>query len=533
MTGRRSPREGRRKRRIAAAALALLATGSVASTAGAQFPRIAPPPPCTTPATLEGALATAAPARAGVPRILIAPAIRHIGPRAYAYAAQAIVTRLRERLGRDRRLEVLPEGLVDRTIYLSGADVDSAVRLLNVQWTLESVVDPGGTVDSLTFVMRKAGGAVAWRATYYVPRQTLTSIERALAQGIVRAAIGPDAVEPPRLAGSPGRAEADDLLARAEFVQRERFAHAADSARRLYERAFALDTQSTVVAVRLARIYATILEQDPAVGLSPEGALRRADDLTSFALRMDSTNAEAWTVRAITARLRDPVSFTGVLAAHERAIAAAPGSPDAVHQRGETWLLMGEPARAESDFRRALTLERGRAQSLTALAVLESRQGHAAAVCALTNAAIGADPFEPDSYALRALARLQLTQTRDAYADAEVAGRLAAEPWTSALRVMIDEAASNVDEAQIRGRELVRRYLAPKATHSVRDASWIAMALAEVGNLPYAMEALTRARPVGRALLTAMADRRLDSIRKDASFVRLSAEARGAKAVER
>jgi tetratricopeptide (TPR) repeat protein len=311
------------------------------------------------------------------------------------------------------------------------------------------------------------------------------------------------------------------------YLLRDPSVTAADSVRRLLERAFASDTTSPLIAVVLARTYLQVLERG---GVNPpltRGlALRRVDELTKFALARDPRRIDAWTTRAVAARVRDTLAFSGALDAHAKALAITPRSADAVHELAMTFIALGQDADAASALRQSLALEPERGSSLQALADIELRARRYREACAYSNAAVAAAPFNADAYAVRARARLQLGQARDAYADAETAGKLSREAWTQGLWLLTEVSAGNYDGAAALGRQLARRFLAPGQKLTVKDAAMLSMAWIRLGDTRRGIEALTRARPRGRLLNTMLRDRAFDSVRQQPDFRALMASAK-------
>src|SRR4030095_9242742 len=123
-------------------------------------------------------------------------------------------------------------------------------------------------------------------------------------------------------------------------------------------------------------------------------------------LLADSATADAWTARAIFQRVRDPRDYAGAVAAHERAVKASPRGADAHEEFATTLLGLGRDDAAEMRVRQALAIERDRAASLRLLAELEYLGRRYANACAVVNASIAADSYDPLAYALRARARV-------------------------------------------------------------------------------------------------------------------------------
>jgi tetratricopeptide (TPR) repeat protein len=271
----------------------------------------------------------------------------------------------------------------------------------------------------------------------------------------------------------------------------------------------------------------TTLERGGEIAGYPGNAgLRRVNELIGRALAADST-AEGWTIRAMLARVVDPVRFAGALDAHLRAIRVNPGDSDAEHEYGVTLLRLGNPRGAETHFRRALALEPGRADTFAMLAWMDLQASRWESACLLTNASIGAWPYNPLPYAVRAEARLRLSDARNAFSDAELVRRLGSGAWVEALRVLVSNGASNVEEARRQVMALTAAWLAPGAHLTILDAEYLAVAYLTMGDERRAIECLRRARPMGTDLRVLLRGPRLAAIRRDTAVVRMLAESDG------
>lgn len=505
--------------------LVLGVTAGAPRDAGAQFQRIVPPPPCVVPAS---AGMRPAPRTAGARRpLLLVETIDATTTELHThYLPWALAERVRERLRRAPGLSLVTDGSHERALYEAGGDADSAAGLLGAEWIVrgKSASIPGGVTVTLSLARREASSS-AWTSTYRLPAQPFAVVEAAIARDVVGAILGKGGTVPARAGGAPRSADADVLLAEGEFIARASSITATDSARITLERAFAADTSSPLIAVRLASTYLHLAERGAggAVGgMSIAALLRRADELATFAARRGGRRADAWTTIAQVARARDTLSFGGVLVAHARAIAAVPRDAAAFHARGETYVALGDDMRAAADFRRALAIEPERGESLAALASLALRERRYQEACAFGNAAVAAAPFNAAAYAVRAQARLRLGQARDAFADSETAVRLTNEAWTQALQLLIELGAGNPEQANALGRTLAHRYLGPGNVLGVEDAAMLARAYVGLGDERRALDALARARPRGRLLATALRDPAFDALRSDSSFTALS-----------
>jgi Tfp pilus assembly protein PilF len=401
--------------------------------------------------------------------------------------------------------------------------IDSAATILNADYLLTGRVYVSGGRQEIQMALRKPRGAdTVWRATF---RSTTTprAVENAIVSGVsIALSVGNPTTFS---AGWPTTDVAHDAILAGDVYLRSTTRAGADSAMVMYELALDREPQSPVAAARLARAYMTILQRGGAIPqFAGVAGTNRIFGLTTQALAADSTLADAWTVRAMLARLLDPVGFEGAVQAHRRAVALAPTDAEAEHEFGVTLMRMGDARGAEARFRRALTLEPSRASTFAALSEMALRDEQLENACALSNASIGAWPFDPMPYAVRAQARLRLAEARDAYADAEMVRRLTTGAWTSALRVIMASGASNVDVARRQARELTAQWLATGVPLSVRDGEYLALAYLSVGDQRRAIESLRRAEPIGADLGVVLRRPALSSITSDTAVVRLLRE---------
>jgi tetratricopeptide (TPR) repeat protein len=218
------------------------------------------------------------------------------------------------------------------------------------------------------------------------------------------------------------------------------------------------------------------------------------------------------------ARYGDPQQLRGAEAAHRRAVALDPRSADAFHQYAVTLLQLGRLNEARTRLRRALDLEHGHPASAALLAELERRADHPQLSCAFANAAIAADPFDPHVYGTRALARLKLTQAREAYSDAETAMHLTDGAWAEGVRLMVEVAGANTSLAQSLGREYAQQFVASRNALAVEDALSLARAFAALGFYRDAEGALLKARPAGQVLRLGLMDRDFSRLRGRPAF---------------
>jgi tetratricopeptide (TPR) repeat protein/TolB-like protein len=482
---------------------------------GAQSPRIAPPPACPVTARDAGQaiLALAGP-RDSRPVIAVLPLTAEIDDPDRVHLATTLPARIGKRLATHRNLNVVSEGRVSRALFEAKDHRDSALRRLRPNYVVMGRFATTGTSQEVVLAAVRTGEQEpVWTATFRSMTSPL-AIENAVVSGLSRTLASASA--PPLPEGWPSREDAHDALIAGDAHVRGVTAASADSAYRYYQRARQADAASPIIATRLALAAAAIAERGgtiPDAGTTPPGEFARR--LVSQAMAADSTSPDVWTARAILARHLDPVAFEGAVAAHERALALDRTNARAEHEYGITLLLRGDTRGADTHLRRALALDPGRAASLAALGEIARREEQWGAACALTNASIAAWPYDPSAYAIRAQARLHLNDTRDAFSDAELVGRLTTGAWTQAVRLLITSAAGRVDIARRQVDELTVAWLAPGRTFGVRDAEYLAMAYLVMGDQRRAIESLKRARPVGAELGMVLRSRQMAAIRSD------------------
>jgi tetratricopeptide (TPR) repeat protein len=493
----------------------------------AQFPRLAPPPPCRTTIAAPAYVSywSGGNGRDGRPKVAVFALQPDVDDAARVYLSVALPDRIRQRLTGERRLRVASEGSVSRALWDARARQDSAGILLGADYIVTGRLSILGDRQEVEMILQRPGNPQpVWQATFRATK-SMRSVEEAIVRGLARA-LGLNAA-PALPKGWPRTDEGHDAILAGDSHLRSTTLAAADSAVRYYARALDIEPGSSIAAARLARASVTVLERGGEIpGYAGTSGPRRVNDLVSRALSGDST-AEAWTIRAMLARVIDPVRFAGALDAHLRAISVDPRDAEAEHEYGVTLMRLGDLKGAEAHFRRALLLTPGRASTFAALASIEQHASRWESACVLTNASIAAWPYDPIPYAIRAEARLRLSDARDAYSDAELVRRLASGAWPHALRVMVANAASNVDEARRQVLDLTAAWLAPGNDMSVRDAEYLAVAYLTMGDQRRAIESLKRARPLGADLRAAIRSPRLSAIRADTAVVRILAEAEG------
>lgn len=507
-------------RRLTMLSVALSATAS--SRVAAQGPKIVPPRPCEAPGNgVAGLRLTGHSARERRVRVAVVRFEESVTDDARLHLTWAVGDRVADALREVPGLSLESPGTVARVWMEAGGHLEAVAQRLDADYVVTGRSAMRGDAAEITIELWHAEArATRWDRTFVYPELSLREIEDSTFVQLV-SFLGVRA-EPHR-GNFPATQAAYEAIARGDYFLGRPGAAATDSARAAYERAVGSDPSSALAKARLARSYAALLERSGRVGnLGPEWAVAAGLALADSALRLDPRLGEAWTARATLLRLRDPRRFEGALEAHEKAIALAPTDADAHHEYGETLRLLGQDQRALERFRRALSADPNRAATLRAYAELEMLARRYPSSCALINASLSANEYDPLAYALRAQVRLRLGEFRDAYADAEIAARLGGERWGEALSALVLAGAGDVERAKRETRQLANARLRGDGPLGIREARYLSAALAMTGDRDRAITALSRARPDGAEFRTALRDPMFDALRTDPRFRRLA-----------
>ena len=497
------------------------ALAQTAEAAFAQTPRLAPPPPCRTDGRVPLAELGVSPKQAGDIVVAVLPPDARLTDGSQVHIPWALGRGVSRRLSSFVGITAPTSGTIERASAEAAGRTDRLAEMLGAKLVVTSSVfsQRGGAVLIVRILERDAE-APRWERQFSYPQSTLAAIEDQIVAAVVEllGARIPD--------GTRARVDSVvyDAVSRGDFFLRQHEPWSADSARAAYERARKASPRSADALGRLAYAYALSLERTGRLGpLGRADGLREADALVGRALRAGNT-AAAWTARAVLERVRDPVNYGSAVRAHEQAVAVTPGTAEARYEFAVTLLRLGRNAAAEAQLKQALGIERDHAAALRLLAELEYMAKRYANACALINASIGADSYDPLAYALRARLRVRIDEFRDAFSDAETAGRLTGAGWAQALGFYVTALASDVDAARAEARQLTSAKLRGETTLGVYEAAYLAMGLAALGDRDKAFDALSRARPRGAELRGVLRDPGFDSIRSDRRFSRVAQE---------
>jgi serine/threonine protein kinase len=137
---------------------------------------------------------------------------------------------------------------------------------------------------------------------------------------------------------------------------------------------------------------------------------------------------------------------------------------------------------------------------------------------ALIDSALARNRLNADAYALRARLDMHASSLRDAWADAEVAGRLGLGWESQTLAAMIEARLANTRAARDRLAPLMRSVKARGGRVPLSEATSLARALIALGDNDKALDVLEGAVANAADLRTALADPEFDGIRTSDRF---------------
>jgi tetratricopeptide (TPR) repeat protein len=244
------------------------------------------------------------------------------------------------------------------------------------------------------------------------------------------------------------------------------------------------------------------------------------------ALKLDSTNSNAWMARGSLLAFQHPRTYAGSFPAFRRAIALAPRDAEAHHWYGRALMQVGERAAARRELERALDLAPADARVLFDLAQFYRHDGSFNRACMLLDSAIAADPTAAQVYVLRALTRARRGELRFAWADAETGGRLGWPYWSQAASAVID--ARSRDTTGARQRTDAIRKAASNAGNRPQEwtGEYLAAALAASGRKDRALDQLEKMQPRGARLWFALTGPDFASLTREERYRALVAASR-------
>ena len=379
-------------------------------------------------------------------------------------------------------------------------------------------------------IFRTADGQLVTTDTLEAPNDSIMALEARIAAAVARR-LAPSLTAADRQALSrlPTRtANAFERLIIARALLVERTPISAASAVRVLESVVDIDPAFAEAQSLLASAYADVLAYGwQSLGLPPEKLIAAGIGASERAVAAAPGSVAAWVARGRLLLLEQPRQPERAWAAFERAVALAPASAEAWHAYGRARLDAGDFAGAQARLARAADLDPNRSAALVDAAEIELLRRDFAGACRRLNAALAADPWNPFAYTLRALVRLRMRETRDAWGDAETTVQLGrALDGEAALAVVYAHARDSV-----KAHARIKRFLPPRGSVDTRPLSaWegrlLALAALAGGDAANAVGFLERVRPRAGALWVALHDPGFDALRGDGRFTGLASASR-------
>ena len=449
------------------------------------------PPPC--------ARAAVVPPRAGSVAVLYITA----RDTADAYLADGLTEDLTTLLARSSGLIVKPSSTVRLAQRRQPAAPASTLgRALNVRYVLQGSLRRTGEQVRLNVELVETGAdRSVWGETYDRRDAAMLDLPGELADEVTRRVRVPSAASAPtapaprttRAVWATRNPAALDHFRRGNYLLATRVREA--EAFGEYQAAARLDPGFTSAVARSA--YALALQWNRAAieAGSRTDTVRMRDlglSLASQALRMDSSNSDAWMALGYLRALADLHTLAGAEQAFERAVALDPANAEAWHQYGQILAFLGDDSASVRALQRALALEPARAISLADLAFyVYTAFGDAEQAFTLVDSSLSINPEFVFGRALRALAALQLRRPADALSDADA---IEARDSLMPVPAMLRTAAHAMLGDSGRARAAARAWLRPNAGGGI----WGALAMLSLGDRTWALEHLACIPPSER-----------------------------------
>ncbi|MGA2382031.1 MAG: protein kinase [Gemmatimonadales bacterium] len=444
-----------------------------------------------------------------------------------AYLADGLTEETIAKLGQIRRLVTASRAAVHR--FHGTADPTAAARALGVAHLVTGSVRHSAHQLRVTVEMVGAAtGEREWGEEYDRADGDVLALEEGVATEVAQAVVG--ALLPAERAALARRPTADrqayDLFLHGNFDLAQRTPQSVARALAEYRGATARDPRFAAALARAALIHEFYLDYGwPLPAVPTESLPARGIRLADSALALDSTSSDAWMAQALLRSKAEPKTYSGVVAAFDRAIALDSGNAEALHQYGSTLRDLGRDSLAIAMSLRALAIEPARAITLVQLGLIAMIDRRLPDADRWLDSAVAVDPTFVFAYPFRSAVHVALGDTAQARADAESALQLSGGyrlPGEAAL-VILDAHGGRLAAARRRAATLPSLML--DARHpTVREGGYTAAALVAAGASDQALDVLERTRPRGIQLWAALRFPWFDPIRDHSRFQRLVAE---------
>jgi TolB-like protein len=514
------PREGVRlaSRRLARVLVASAVAGGLALETGAQQPVLVSAAPCGSRAAGQPPVEPA-PSRASDVVVLAFRSWQTPGEP--SFLGEGFAAGVAGRLHAAGSVDVHSTTPLDVPEPASAIEVQRLGRATGARFVLAGEVLRTGEDARVRVRVYRAGDGVRIGSTEYaVPAAQLAGLEaQAAAAGaahVARRRLTSDEL------GALGRqrmssAAAYDRLLLGRTLAAQRTPASLLRAAAMFGDAARLDPALAEAHARRALAYAELVERGW-MGGTPQLLLRDAHAHAAQATKSEPALALGWAALARIAALEPGLVAVHASQAAARALALAPRDAEVTYSAARAYWNGGNTAAAEPLLVRASSLDGQRSAPLVDLADARAGRRDWVGACAALNRAVAVDGRDPYAYALRALVRLRLGETRDAWADAETVTLLGRTADGLAASAVVDAFAG--DTAQVRAK--LRPYLLVRGTQAPALSAWegrlLGLAAATARRPADAIELVARVRPRGGLLRTMLLDSGFDGLRHDAQW---------------
>jgi TolB-like protein/Tfp pilus assembly protein PilF len=448
------------------------------------------------------------------------------------YLADGLTEDIATSLGRVTRVQVKAPSSVRRAQRATPGDMRGIGRALNVRYVLDGGlrrVGGAGQYRVTVRLVRVDNETAAWGETYDRTADQLLELPAVVAQAVATTVAGSlNAAENSQLGARPTRdPRAYDHLLRGNFYLAKRTEQGISRAIDEYEQASRMDGGLTEALARTGMAYSLAHSWGSRHhGLPPESLLALGSATVNVALRQDSMSSYAWMARAMMLREMEPFRSTGMIAAHQRALALDPRNAEAWFQYGADLRDLGRDSAAMVAWHRSLEIDPDRPITLHNFGFLLSIQGHTDAALPWLDSALAVDPDFVFSRLWRVWLLARLGRLAEARQDAERLDRIAPGSLSAEIAWLPVDMAGGDTAAARRHAEGGMAAVPDTITPTALMASFIVPALVLLGDRERALAFLERVRPRSFRLRAYLQGPATEAIRSDPRFMRVMDESR-------
>lgn len=413
------------------------------------------------------------------------------------YLADAFPDAIARRLSTLTRISLFSPYAVRRIAPTNAPNAARVAREMGTRYLVTGLLTAQAGRPQLEVVLFDSmAPAALWRQQFAADANSIAAAE-SLSTVEIAKRIAPNS-SPAEMTAMMSRGtkstDAFELFLHGEDGAKGRGTGAAQRAVNYFRQAIAVDSRYAEAHAFLAEALMTTLDD------GSRESLVNVDSVTTEALRhaevavqLAPKSARAWESKGMVLAYTR-ARWGDARKAFEEARHLDPRDPQVAWLRGRAFLRMGQRREAEESLRLALQLSPAFAPALLDLGDIALGDGKLELACGWLNAAVQADPYVPQSYALRALARKKERDMRLSWSDAEIATRLGARTVGEAASALTDARSGDTTRARSKALKLFRE-LDRRTRIGAAEARLAALALVSVRENDRAVSILERAFP--------------------------------------